>query len=259
MNLEFFSAIDTGRARSNNEDSVAVDPAAGLAVLADGMGGYNAGEVASAMATSIVLEQIGAGLAKLAADAGEDALRAVVEHAVDCANSRIHAASVADPHCAGMGTTLVVGVFRGDGLLLGHVGDSRGYRWRSGRLERISHDHSLLQEQLDAGLISPAEASLADHKNLVTRALGIDEEVAVELHRHDLVAGDIVLLCSDGLTDMLDDAALQRLLGAGGPLDRLGRSLVDAANDAGGKDNISVILVRVEGTATARSWWPFTH
>ena len=258
MNLEFFSATDTGRARSNNEDSVAVDRAAGLAVLADGMGGYNAGEVASAMATAVLLKELRGRIGATAGGA-EDELHAAVRQGVDVANHAIFTASAADPRCAGMGTTLVVAVFGSDGLLIGHVGDSRGYRWRAGRLERITRDHSLLQEQIDAGLISAAEAASASHKNLVTRALGIDATVAVELRRLNLAPGDIVLICSDGLTDMLDDAALQRLLAARGPLDRLGRSLVDAANDAGGKDNISVILVRVEGAATARSWWPFTH
>ncbi len=259
MDLAFFSATDTGRHRSNNEDAVIVDAAAGIAVLADGMGGYRAGEVASSMATSIVASELAARLPELPDAADEGLLRMAVGDSVNAANRAIYAASAADPRCAGMATTIVVAVFYSDGLLLAHAGDSRAYRWRAGRLERISRDHSLLQEQLDAGLISASDAAGSAHKNLVTRAVGIDPDVELEMHSHPLAEGDLFLLCSDGLTDMLADEQLQQLLDAGGSLDTLGSSLVDAANAAGGHDNIAVILVRVSGRAAARPWRPNTR
>lgn len=254
MDLAFFSATDTGRHRGNNEDAVIVDAAAGIAVLADGMGGYRAGEVASSMATSIVARELAARLSELPHAADERLLRMAVGGAVDVANRAIYATSAEDLRCAGMATTIVVAVFHNDGLLLAHAGDSRAYRWRAGRLEQISRDHSLLQEQVDAGLISASDAAGSAHKNLVTRAVGIDPEVELEMHLHPLAEGDVFLLCSDGLTDMLSDEQLQQLLGAGGSLDTLGSSLVDAANAAGGHDNIAVILVRVKGRAAALPW-----
>jgi protein phosphatase len=157
-----------------------------------------------------------------------------------------------------MGTTLVVGVFRDQRLLLGHVGDSRAYRLRGGRLQQLTHDHSLLQEQIDAGLLTPEQAVFSSNKNLVTRAVGVEDTVLLETHAHDLLPGDLYLLCSDGLSDMLDDDTIAQLLGGQEPLDEVAGALVDAANDAGGKDNISVVLVRVRGgSSTPRAWWPF--
>jgi len=158
-----------------------------------------------------------------------------------------------------MGTTLVVAVFRDQRLLVGHVGDSRCYRLRGGRLQQITRDHSLLQEQIDAGLITPEQAAFSANKNLVTRAVGVEDTVLLETHQHDVVAGDIYMMCSDGLSDMLDDGSIGQLLQSHDSLDATGRALIDAANDAGGKDNISVILVRASGAggATGRSWWPF--
>jgi PPM family protein phosphatase len=151
-----------------------------------------------------------------------------------------------------------VGVFREGRLLMGHVGDSRAYRLRAGRLVQITHDHSLLQEQIDAGLITVEQAQFSANKNLVTRAVGVEDTVLLETHLHDLMPGDLYLLCSDGLSDMLDDETIAQLLQASDSLEELGSSLIDAANDAGGKDNISVILARVRGTnGPARSWWPF--
>jgi protein phosphatase len=157
-----------------------------------------------------------------------------------------------------MGTTLVVGVFREGRLLLGHVGDSRCYRWRDGQLTQLTRDHSLLQEQLDAGLITKEEAAFSNNKNLVTRAVGVDETVPLESHQHDLLGGDVVLMCSDGLSDMIDDARISELLRSSATLEAGASALIDAANQAGGKDNIAVILARVTGQASAgRTWWPF--
>ena len=256
MPIEFFAAVDAGRARSNNEDSVAIDPEAGLAVLADGMGGYNAGEVASQMATTLIRDELGPWLREAGHGAEDAEVRQALDLCVDRTNRAIFEASGANPHYAGMGTTLVVAAFSPPRLLMGHVGDSRAYRLRGGRLQQITRDHSLLQEQIDAGLITPEQAYFSAHKNLVTRAVGVEDNVLLELHQHDVQAGDMYLMCSDGLTDMLDDGSIGRLLQRPDPLPTIATALVDAANDAGGRDNISVILVRA-GPAATRSWWPF--
>ena len=131
---------------------------------------------------------------------------------VDNANRAIFNAANSNPQYAGMGTTLVVGVFRDNRLLLGHVGDSRCYRLRGGRLAQITHDHSLLQEQIDAGLITAEQAAFSPNKNLVTRAVGVEDTVLLETHLHDVMPGDIYLLCSDGLSDMVDDETISQLL-----------------------------------------------
>ena len=258
MTLEFFSATDTGRARNNNEDSVAVDDVTSLVVLADGMGGYNAGEVASGMATSFIKTELGRWLSEASQNASDTDVRRAMDICVDNANRAIFNAANSNPQYAGMGTTLVVGVFREARLLMGHVGDSRAYRMRASRLTQITHDHSLLQEQIDSGLITPEQAAFSANKNLVTRAVGVEDTVLLETHLHDVLPGDTYLLCSDGLSDMLDDESIAQLLGSVETLPEAAGALIDAANDAGGKDNISVILARVRGHAgPARSWWPF--
>ncbi|MEY4414375.1 MAG: hypothetical protein RIQ53_1668 [Pseudomonadota bacterium] len=259
MSFEFFHAVDTGRARTNNEDSVALDETHGLAVLADGMGGYNAGEVASSMATSFIRNELGRWLAEAGAKAGDADIRRAMEICVDNANRAIFNAANANPQYAGMGTTLVVAAFREQQLRVGHVGDSRAYRWRGGQLVQITRDHSLLQEQIDAGLITPEQAAFSANKNLVTRAVGVEDTVLLETHVHDTQPGDTYLMCSDGLSDMLDDGTMARILQSHTTLPEAGRALIDAANDAGGRDNIAVILIRVGGVpaASGKPWWRF--
>jgi serine/threonine protein phosphatase PrpC len=255
MTIEIHAAVDPGRARSNNEDSVATDEGVALAVLADGMGGYNAGEVA----TSFIHAELGRWLREASSQASDAEVRRAMDICVENANRAIFKASNANPQYAGMGTTLVVAVFRDDRMLMGHVGDSRGYRLRAGKLQQVTRDHSLLQEQIDAGLITPEQAAFSSNKNPVTRAVGVEDVVLLETHQHDVQAGDLFMLCSDGLSDMLDDASIAQVLQAHDSLEAQTRALVDAANDAGGKDNISVILVRASGgsAAASRSWWPF--
>ena len=259
MNLEYFSATDTGRARSNNEDSVALDETSALAVLADGMGGYNAGEVASGMATGFIKTELGRWLVEAGANATDSEVRRAMDICVDNANRAIFNAANSNPQYTGMGTTRVVAVFRDGRLLLGHVGDSRAYRMRGGRLSQVTHDHSLLQEQIDAGLITAEQASFSSNKNLVTRAVGVEDTVLLETHVHEVMPGDIYLLCSDGLSDMLDDESINQILRGHESLPAAGAALIDAANDAGGKDNIAVILARVHGgtSTVTRSWWRF--
>ena len=257
--VEFYSATDTGRARSNNEDAVALEEAAALAVLADGMGGYNAGEVASGMATAFIKTELGRWLHEAAGNATDADVRRALDICVDNANRAIFNAANSNPQYAGMGTTLVVAVFREQRLLMGHVGDSRGYRLRGGRLTQITRDHSLLQEQMDAGLITAEQAAFSANKNLVTRAVGVEDTVLLEMHLHEVQPGDIYLMCSDGLSDMLDDESIAQLLQANHSLDAAASGLIAAANEAGGKDNISVVLARSRGgnAPVARSWWPF--
>ena len=258
MSFEFFSVTDTGRARTNNEDSVAVDEQAGLAVLADGMGGYNAGEVASGMATAFIKSELGRWLTEASINATDTDVRRAMDICVDNANRAIFNAANSNPQYAGMGTTLVAAVFRDGRLLMGHIGDSRGYRWRQGKLQQITRDHSLLQEQIDAGLITPEQAAFSANKNLVTRAVGVEDTVLLETHLHDVLPGDVFLMCSDGLSDMLDDERIASVLRLHDSLPEAGNALVAAANDAGGKDNIAVVLARALGTASpTRSWWPF--
>ncbi len=237
---------------------MAIDEWSSLVVLADGMGGYNAGEVASSMATSFIKSELGRWLSEAAASATDTDVRRAMEICVDNANRAIFNAANSNPRYSGMGTTLVVGVFRETRLLLGHVGDSRCYRMRAGRLTQITHDHSLLQEQIDAGLITAEQAAFSANKNLVTRAVGVEDTVLLETHQHDVLPGDVYVLCSDGLTDMLDDETIAQLLQRCELLPEAATALIDAANDAGGKDNISVVLARVRGSSgAARSWWPF--
>lgn len=259
MKFQFASALDTGRVRKNNEDSVAVDTETGVAVLADGMGGYLAGEVASGMATSIVSQELVRWYRRQIAAPDEGGLRAAMDASVEHANRAIYESSVSNPRYSGMGTTLVMFAPLGDGALFGHVGDSRAYLWRQGRLRQITKDHSFLQEQLDAGLITAEQAARSHHRNLVTRALGVEADVILDIQACELVEGDLVLMCSDGLTDMLDDQDLSQRLANGKSLQDLCEDLVAAANEAGGRDNISVVLVRVQGlhADSGRSWWPF--
>ncbi len=258
LRFEFASATDTGRTRSNNEDAVVVDEASVLAVLADGMGGYNAGEVASGMVTTFIKAELGRWLNEASAQATDTDVRRAMDICVDNANRAIFNAANSNPQYSGMGTTLVVAVWRDARLLLGHIGDSRAYRMREGELSQITRDHSLLQEQMDAGIITPEQAAVSNHKNLVTRAVGVEDTVLLETHLHQNQPGDCILLCSDGLSDMVDDDHIGSLLREHDSLPEAAQALIDAANDAGGRDNISVILVRALGAPqVSRAWWPF--
>ena len=248
--LQIVSRSDAGMVRSHNEDALYVSAARGLAILADGMGGYNAGEVASGMATTL----LGGELEKLFARTephrttadGRIAAHRAIEAEITRANAAIHQAAQSQPQYAGMGTTLVMALFYDNSLTVAHIGDSRLYRYRAGRLELLTRDHSLLREQIDSGMITPEEARRSQNRNLVTRALGVDPTVEPELRDYDTLPGDLYLLCSDGLNDMIEDEEIGHTLRAlGGDLDLAATQLVQKANDSGGRDNVSVILVRV--------------
>ncbi len=249
--LQIISSTDPGRVRGHNEDCVESRPDIGVVVLADGMGGYNAGEVASGMATSLIASGLAAvwnkDTLKKLDRAGAMALsQKVLQEEVAKANAAIYGAAQKDPQCAGMGTTLVTCMFYDNFLTVGHIGDSRLYRMRNDALEQVTRDHSLLQEQIDAGLITKEDARTSHNKNLVTRALGIDPEVEAEIHSYDVLPEDIFLLCSDGLNDMIEDEEIQMtLIALRSNLELTAQQLIQAANDAGGRDNVSVMLIKV--------------
>ena len=252
MNYTFCAQTDPGRIRENNEDSVTFDAAMHLGVLADGMGGYNAGEIASGMATAFIKLELARWLAEAGPQANVLQVRRAMEICVNNANLAIFNSAHANPHYAGMGTTLVVGLFQENRLFLGHVGDSRCYRWRDHALVQITKDHSFLQEQLDAGLLTPAQAAQSPNKNLVTRALGVEEEVLLELHEHQVMVGDVYLMCSDGLSDMISDEAIAKILHNELPLAQMAQELVSQANLQGGRDNIAVLLTQATGSVEKR-------
>ena len=252
--LEIATATHSGMVRSHNEDSIAADAAVGLAVLADGMGGYNAGEVASGIAVAMISAELKKALTAITGELDvATAVKLVGEHAVR-ANNAIFQASQSQPQYAGMGTTLVVALWHDDHMIVGHIGDSRLYRMRASKLEQVTRDHSLLQEQIDSGLITKEQARHSQNKNLVTRAVGIDPEVDAEVHSYPVQAGDIYLLCSDGLNDMVTDEDMELTLSSlQANLPLAAEQLVQQANDNGGRDNVSVILVRVLKNFPARS------
>lgn len=259
--LEVVRLSDVGCHRDHNEDAVASDIEIGLLVLADGMGGYKAGEVASEIATLTMLAEMketmsGFDPGQTDPVTGMQAESLLLIDAAAKANASIFSVSESQPQCAGMGTTLVTALFTNNKVLVGHIGDSRLYRLRGERLEQLTEDHSLLQEQLSSGLITPEQAKMSNNKNLVTRAVGIDPEVELELHEYDVETGDIYLLCSDGLTDLVEDDDIQAtLIGLGSNLQLAASQLVQMANDNGGKDNISIILAKVLKPFTAEKSW----
>ena len=250
--LEFAAATDAGLVRAQNEDALAISPSHGLAILADGMGGYNAGEVASRMAVEVIRKEVEAKLDQFPASGAlpvgrrERLPQPILADAIRLANTAIFAAGQAEPQYAGMGTTLVVALFQGGKLSIAHVGDSRAYRLRDGALVQLTRDHSFLQEQVDAGILTLQQARMSQNRNLVTRAVGVGPSVDVELHDHALQPGDLYLLCSDGLTDMIDDEEIRDILRTRtDSLVTLCDTLVQTANRAGGRDNISAVLVKV--------------
>jgi PPM family protein phosphatase len=249
MIYDFCAHTDPGLTRDNNEDSVTFDAVTGLSILADGMGGYNAGEIASGMATTFIKSELGRWLGEAGKAANGKEIRRAMEICVDNANRSIFNAANSNPQYGGMGTTLVVAVFQEARLLVGHIGDSRAYRLRNGELTQLTRDHSLLQEQMDAGLITAEQAATSMNKNLVTRALGVEDAVLLDVNEHRVDPGDLYLLCSDGLSDMVDDAGIARILQSATSLPEKATQLIENANANGGRDNISVLLAQAgDGT-----------
>jgi protein phosphatase len=241
---------DTGRKRNHNEDRVATDAARGIALVADGMGGHRGGEVASGLAAETVVNQIAERLETVPPEAahGADETPAggLARELVGEANTIVFETARTQPQYEGMGTTLTLALFHNDRLSLAHVGDSRAYRLRAGHLEQITHDHTLLQELVEQEGYKPEQAAASVNANVITRALGTEATVAVDLQEVSVLPGDVYLLCSDGLTDMLADPAISATLQAfSQDLDAAAERLITQANDCGGSDNISLVLVRV--------------
>jgi protein phosphatase len=252
MMYEFCAQTDPGLVRKNNEDAVAFDSDTGLCLLADGMGGYNAGEVASAMAVSFINSEMGRWLAQAGVQATTKEVRRAMEICVENANHSILHAARSNRHYEGMGTTLVMGVFQEDRLVLGHIGDSRCYRLRGRELAQLTKDHSLLQEQIDAELITPEQALTALNRNLITRALGVDDEVLLDVNEYRLEPDDIYLMCSDGLSDMASDVDIAAILASDRSMEQKKLALIEAAKRGGGRDNISVVMVQVTEDSARR-------
>jgi serine/threonine protein phosphatase PrpC len=228
---------DVGREREHNEDTFLVDESLGLFLVADGMGGHRAGEVASALARDTIERS----MRETTAPTRLEALDRAVRYANECVvlDGQNHRAR------KGMGTTVVALVTDEEGVCIAHAGDSRCYRLRDGVLERLTRDHSLIEE---LGGDDPAVmAALAGYANVITRALGTAVDTAPDVRVEPAQVGDLFILCSDGLSGPVDDAALERLLLEGGSLSALCQRLIDEANERGGPDNISVVVVRVEG------------
>lgn len=250
MRTESAGATDPGRKRANNEDSFLVLDKAHIFAVADGIGGREGGEIASAMAVDTLREAVPDLLGSSdrtppagVADAGEREPSAL-RYAVSLANRSIIDAVRQRPGLAGMGTTLTALLLASTGAHLVHAGDSRAYRLRSGTLRQLSEDHSVVAEQIKAGVLTRAQARRSAHRHVITRALGIQEEIAPDLWKESLRAGDIFLLCSDGLTEMVNDKEIAKILKDSAP-GKAVTKLIAAANKAGGADNITAVIVKV--------------
>ena len=256
--IDFDEITDTGRVREHNEDAIGCVPDLGLMVLADGMGGYNAGEVASEIAVKTVRDMATEGANRENRDeidphSGLMRQSIVLRDAIYRANKIIFQTAQSKTDCEGMGTTIVACMFFDNKISIAHVGDSRAYRMRDGNLEQMSLDHSLLQELVDRGFYSEEEAQRSTNRNYVTRALGVEPTVEVEVHEYSVLPDDVYLLCSDGLSDMVEDEDIHLTISTfNASLDVVGKQLIELANDHGGRDNISVMLAQVITPFAAR-------
>jgi protein phosphatase len=252
---------DVGRVRDNNEDSVAEDADIGLLVLADGMGGYNAGEIASGITTASVVDAVRREWPRLKhgqvdEDSGYSVESLMLRQALEAAHTTIYQVAQSQPQCAGMGTTAVVCLLYDDRMSIAYAGDSRLYRLRKGRLEQVTRDHSLVEELVARGHYSREDALQLVRRNIVTRALGVEATVEVDLIEEGLEPGDVVLLCSDGLTDMLDDETIRlTLVEFTDNLNTAAEMLVRKANERGGRDNVSVVLARIDAAFPHKRPW----
>lgn len=246
--LEIAAETDVGLIRNLNEDSIAINARLGLLVLADGMGGYKAGNVASELATRSIVEVVAGHLKGDAGVSVADMLRIAIGTAnrlVFQESRQLSQRAAADQEQI-MGSTVALLMLRDDRITIAHVGDSRVYRLRNARLELMTHDHSLLQEQIDLGMLSAKDAETSHNRHLVTRGLGLRDDVDATVSECAAQIGDIYLICSDGLNDMVDDADIELALNAlQANLPLAARQLVMIANDNGGEDNISVILAKI--------------
>ena len=250
---------DTGKVREHNEDTIAFDPDIGLLVLADGMGGYNAGEVASGIAVKTIVNLVREHVEREDLSAGDDGSglsrpNIILRDAIVRANKIIYQTAHTQANCEGMGTTVVAALFFDNRVTIAHVGDSRLYRQRGDRFEQVTMDHSLLQELVDRGFYSAEEAQRAANKNYVTRALGVEPTVEVEIQEFPVAKGEVFVLCSDGLSDMVEDEDIHLTISTfGANLDTVAKQLIQLANDNGGRDNVSVVMAQVVDAFPART------
>ncbi len=231
---------DIGLKRGNNEDAFLDDPEIGVCLVSDGMGGAAAGELASQIFVETALD-----IFLNSGEVTEEENMERVRNAFVKANEKILAHVKENQHHRGMGCTGELIVFSNGGFVIGHIGDSRTYRLRNGRLKQLTHDHSLVQTQLDRGLITHAEARRHPHRNIIHKALGIDDHLYPDILSGSTCNGDLFLLCSDGLTDMIEDEPILGILTSGITLSRKADNLIEAALEAGGKDNVTVLLSEV--------------
>ena len=259
--LDIAGRSNTGLVRSNNEDKIGEDQEIGLVVLADGMGGYKGGEVASRLAVNTILDELRSEIPKLSPgeideQTGYSRESLAARRSVVKANETIFSVSSSEPQYRGMGTTLVMGIFYDNQITVAHVGDSRMYRFRDGKLQQITVDHTLLQELVDRGFYTQEEANSSLNKNLVTRALGIEGSIAVDIKEDLAMPGDIYILCSDGLTDMVDDQEIHATVQTfKDNLDQLADKLIEIANENGGRDNVSVLLAKPNQEFPSKKDW----
>ncbi len=256
--MECVAMTDTGKVREHNEDTIGFDADIGLLVLADGMGGYNAGEVASGIAVKTIVNLVREAFAReeltgIDKETGLTRPAVILRDAIHRANKIIHQTSKTQPQCEGMGTTIVSCIFYDNKVITAHVGDSRMYRLRNDKFEQMTMDHSLLQELVDRGFYSPQEAQRATNKNYVTRALGVEPTVEVEIHEEPVSKGDYYVLCSDGLSDMVEDEDIHLTISTfSANLESVAKQLTQLANDNGGRDNVSVVMAHVLDSFPAR-------
>ena len=252
---------DIGMVRTKNEDTIGYDSALGLMVLADGMGGHRGGEVASSMTVDTIIVQLQQQLPNIKpgqtdSKSGYSLESMCILEAIESANDLVFKAGDANPSHNGMGTTIVTLHFYNNTLSLAHIGDSRCYRLRANAFEQITKDHSLLQELVDRGFYTSEEARSSQNKNLVTRALGIDPLVAAEIYEDTVHINDIYLLCSDGLTDYVEDQFIYLTISRfSDNLEEAAKQLITKANQNGGKDNISVMLCRINDDFSVEHSW----
>jgi PPM family protein phosphatase len=240
IEIVFAGKSDTGLRRNNNEDAFFYQPSLGVAALADGMGGAAAGEKASAFFIEAVLEAFGDG----GAGTRDDMVR-LVRTSFETANQKILDHVIAHPEHSGMGCTGELLVFYGKSFAIGHIGDSRAYLFRNRSLRQLTRDHSFVQDELDRGLITAAEAREHPLRHVIMRAIGMGTTLDVDVITGEISHGDAFLLCSDGLTDMIEDATVAQLLASPHDLSARVKGLIEAANLAGGKDNITAVLGEV--------------
>ena len=242
--LDIYGLTDDGLVRDHNEDYISWQLESGLVILADGMGGHNAGEVASELAVSSITDALEEVLSPEIKNSCEINFKDAVNESVIFANEEINLHAQTHPECTGMGTTVVMALFHNNTVILASVGDSRIYRFRKGELKQVTTDHSLVQEMIDNGYMSEEEALNSTNRNLITRALGIAEDVKVDVVQNDIEIDDIYLLCSDGLSDMVNDETIfSTLVKSRQDLKRGTEDLIELAKENGGHDNVSVILV----------------